>query len=328
MRAQSLFLTLGLAGLTAALAAGPGPIVSGTLESGERQYFPQGCVHNGNHAVCSFVLVNQGQLVTLNAGAAMYGVQFVDSGHVPHGPDSAYFLDQWGSRQPQLVLQHNDRALLALEFASVDPAVTMGEFHLANQIVGGIGVAQPVYNAPQAPNGAMLASGGQMSGAQGQPVATGAAPAGYPAGQGALPNAAAPYPGQQAMPTATAPYPAQQATAYAQPPTYAQPTGYAQPAGYPQQQMAVATPQPCVSPGGGVGNALCNANNKMANTQNQIANGANQMAQSMQAVSQMGAAFRGMFGQRQANAAPAPAVAPAPQPIAQSSVAPPLTPHQ
>jgi hypothetical protein len=320
MRAQYLFLALGLSGLTATFGA---PMVSGTLASGQGQYFPQGCVHNGNHAVCSFVLVNTGQLITLNAGYALYGVQFVDSGHVPHAADSAYFLDQWGSRQPQLVLQHNDRALLAVEFANVDPAVTVGEFHLASQIVAGIGVAQPVYNAPQAPNGAMLASGGQVPGAPGQSSpATGVAAAGYPPAQAAMSNAVAPYPGQQAMPGATAPYPGQQTTAYGQA------TGYAPVPGYPQQQMAGATPQPCVvqAGAGGVGNALCNANNKMANTQNQIANGANQMAQSMQAVSQMGAAFRGLFGQRPTGPAPTPA--PVPQPAAQSSVAPPLTPHQ
>src|SRR5271168_461740 len=69
---------------------------AGTLQYGQRVYYPQGCVHNGNHAVCSFTFVNQGQPLTVNAGiggSELTGISFVDNGHVPHGADAAYFID-------------------------------------------------------------------------------------------------------------------------------------------------------------------------------------------------------------------------------------------
>jgi hypothetical protein len=166
-----------------------------------------------------------------------------------------------------------------VEFVNVEPAVAMGEFHLGNQIVAGIQVAQPVYNAPQEPNGAMLASGGQMPGAPATTAPTGQQMAGVP--------------GQQVA--------------------YAQPNG-----GASTQQTATA--QSCVPQGnGGAGNALCNASNKMNNTQNQVANGAAQMSQSVQALGQMGAALRGMFGQRQ-SAPPAAPAAVSPPPMVPGQV--------
>jgi len=33
----------------------------GELDFGTRQYYPQGCTHSGNTAVCTFVFVQQGQ---------------------------------------------------------------------------------------------------------------------------------------------------------------------------------------------------------------------------------------------------------------------------
>jgi len=134
---------------------------AGTLQYGQRVYYPQGCVHNGNRAVCSFTFVNQGQAITVNAGIAgseLTGISFVDNGHVPHAPDSAYFIDPFGSQRNQLFLNKNDTGLMTVEFKDVDPAVTSGEFHLRDQIIGRIAVGQPNYSAP--------AGGAQVAGAQ------------------------------------------------------------------------------------------------------------------------------------------------------------------
>jgi hypothetical protein len=124
---------------------------AGTLQYFQRVYYPQGCVHNGNHAVCSFTFVNQGQPLTVNAGipgSELTGISFVDNGHVPHGADAAYFIDPFGSQRNQLFLNKNDTGLMTVEFKDVDPAVTSGEFHLRDQIIGRIAVAQPGTGAP------------------------------------------------------------------------------------------------------------------------------------------------------------------------------------
>ena len=137
---------------------------AGTLQYGQRVYYPQGCVHNGNRAVCSFTFVNQGQAITVNAGIAgseLTGISFVDNGHVPHAPDAAYFIDPFGSQRNQLFLNKNDTGLMTVEFKDVDPAVTSGEFHLRDQIIGRIAVAQPNYSPP----GAAPAAGAQVAGA-------------------------------------------------------------------------------------------------------------------------------------------------------------------
>jgi hypothetical protein len=146
-------LALLLAG-SAVSAPAPRPAASyaqGTLQYGQRVYYPQGCVHNGNRAVCSFTFVNQGQPLTVNAGIAgseLTGISFVDNGHVPHAPDAAYFIDPFGSQRNQLFLNKNDTGLMTVEFKDVDPAVISGEFHLRDQIIGRIAVSQPNYNAP------------------------------------------------------------------------------------------------------------------------------------------------------------------------------------
>jgi hypothetical protein len=148
----------------------------GTLQYGQRVYYPQGCVHNGNRAVCSFTFVNQGQPLTVNAGiggSELTGISFVDNGHVPHAPDAAYFIDPFGSQRNQLFLNKNDTGLMTVEFKDVDPAVTSGEFHLRDQIVGRIGVSQPNYNAQ--PGAAAPAGTAQVAAAapqmpQGQPA--------------------------------------------------------------------------------------------------------------------------------------------------------------
>ncbi len=121
---------------------------SGYLQYGTRNYYPQGCVHNGNHAICTFTFVNQGNMATINAtpGGELWGAQFVDNGHVPHSFDSFYFVDQFGTHQNQLIVQPGNQGTLVLEFAQVDPAVTSGEYHLQNQILGGVQFGQPVNN--------------------------------------------------------------------------------------------------------------------------------------------------------------------------------------
>lgn len=144
-----------------ATSAGQG--ANGTLQWGQRQYFPQGCLHNGNHAICTFAFINNGELATINAspGGELWGTQFVDNGHVPHSFDNVYFVDQFNNHQTQLVVQRGDRGTLTLEFALVDPAVTYGEFHLRDQIVTGIAVNQPNYGGTAVQGG----SAPQLAGA-------------------------------------------------------------------------------------------------------------------------------------------------------------------
>jgi hypothetical protein len=149
-------------------ATGAGQGANGTLQWGQRQYYPQGCLHNGNHAVCTFAFINMGELATINArpGGELWGTQFVDNGHVPHSFDNIYFVDQFNNHQNQLVVQRGDRGTLTLEFALVDPAVTYGEFHLRDQVVTGIAVNQPNYGGAPAPAG----SAPQFAGAPQQPM--------------------------------------------------------------------------------------------------------------------------------------------------------------
>ena len=168
----------------AAFAAGPTPsAATGTLTANQRQYVPQGCVHNGNTAVCTFVLVNQGQLANLLAwgwGNELQGLQFVDNAHVPHGAASAYFVDRFGTRQDRIVLQRGEQGTLQVELPNVDPGVTSGLFTFGNQMVAGIAVghAAPVNIArpatmpapaavPQAP---LQAQGLAQAAAMVQPV--------------------------------------------------------------------------------------------------------------------------------------------------------------
>jgi len=129
---------------------------TGTLSmaQGQYQFYPQGCLHNGNRAVCSFVAVYSGaNQANVNAWAGYWGqwtqnLQFVDNAHIPHPSDMAYFMDAFGARQPTLFIQQGTQASITVEFPNVDPAVTSGEFHLGNQIIGGIAVNQANYAAP------------------------------------------------------------------------------------------------------------------------------------------------------------------------------------
>jgi hypothetical protein len=124
---------------------------SGTLSlaNGNYQFAPQGCTHNGNRAICNFYVTYSGaQQGNVNAWAGYYGqwtmnVQLVDSLHVPHGPDTSYFIDATGAHQPMMFIQQGTQVWLAVEFPNVDFSVTSGEFHMGNQIVGGVAIVQP-----------------------------------------------------------------------------------------------------------------------------------------------------------------------------------------
>lgn len=151
-----------------------------SMAQGQYQFYPQGCLHNGNRAVCSFVAVYSGaNQANVNAWAGYAGqwtanVQFVDNAHVPHAADTAYFIDSFGARQPTLFIQQGTQASITIEFPNVDPAVSAGEFHLGNQIVGGIAVNQANYAAPPGNMNAGGAAPQQMM--PQQPVYNGAAP--------------------------------------------------------------------------------------------------------------------------------------------------------
>jgi len=181
----------------AAAPAHPQTAAMGTLSIGQSQLYPQGCMHNGNRAICNFVLVFTGQqLATPAWNGATAQILFVDNAHVPHKADTGYFIDNFGAHQPQLILQRGDQAWIAFEFPDVDPAVSYGEFHWGNQIIGQIGVVQPNYALPPAgqnvqgasppgvaapnvvPAGAPPGAGPQLAtyAPPAVPVATGAAP--------------------------------------------------------------------------------------------------------------------------------------------------------
>ena len=153
-----------------------------SMAQGQYQFYPQGCLHNGNRAVCSFVAVySGGSQGNVNAWAGYYGqwtqnLQLVDNGHVPHGADTAYFIDSFGAHQPTLFIQQGTQVSITVEFPNVDPAVTGGEYHLGNQIIGGIAVNQANYGAPPPAN--MNAGVAPQPGMPQQPQYNGVAPAG------------------------------------------------------------------------------------------------------------------------------------------------------
>jgi len=126
----------------AANAPGTGgaAVGSGTLAWGPRVYSSTGCTHNGNSAVCTFTFVNQGNQATLSAGGAgeLSGIQLVDDAHVPHRWDGAHFLDKYGTQQTRLIVQPGDTGTYVVTFPNVNPQVASAEFHLRNQIIGGI----------------------------------------------------------------------------------------------------------------------------------------------------------------------------------------------
>jgi len=117
---------------------GSGTVGSGTLAWATRVYSSTGCVHNGNSAVCTFTFSNQGNEVTLVAGGEMSGIQLIDDAHVPHRADSAHFLDKYGTQQPRLLVQPGDTGTYILTFPDVNSQVASADFHLRQQIVGGV----------------------------------------------------------------------------------------------------------------------------------------------------------------------------------------------
>jgi hypothetical protein len=136
----------------------------GELNFGTRQYYPQGCVHNGNTAVCSFVFVQQAptQPIHIGWGGELSGIQLVDDSHVPHNPSAAYFVDNYGAKQMNMTVNRGDQGTMVVEFAQVDPRVASCGFTLAQQALTNIPVTQ--------------GSGGNLAAANGL-VGTGAGPA-------------------------------------------------------------------------------------------------------------------------------------------------------
>ncbi len=120
-----------------------------SLANGNYQFAPQGCTHNGNRAVCNFYVTYSGAAAgNVNAWANYWNqwtmnVQLIDNLHVPHGPDTAYFIDGSGAHQPVLFLQQGTQVWVAVEFPNVDSSVSTGEFHMNNQVVGGVQISQP-----------------------------------------------------------------------------------------------------------------------------------------------------------------------------------------
>jgi hypothetical protein len=167
-----------------------------SLANGNYQFAPEGCMHNGNRAICNFYITYTGaQQGNVNAWAGYYAqwtmnVQLVDNLHVPHAPDTAYFIDATGAHQPVMFIQQGTQVWIAVEFPNVDGSVTNGEFHMGNQIVGGVLVSQP--NMPSAP-----ASTAQyaMNQTQAPMVPQATAPAAVPAAAGAPPNCTPGTPG-------------------------------------------------------------------------------------------------------------------------------------
>ncbi|HYB33436.1 MAG TPA: hypothetical protein VED45_08400 [Steroidobacteraceae bacterium] len=137
--------TILLAAVTAASAQQQGATTQyGELNWGTRQYYPQGCTHSGNTAICTFVFVQQAQTQPIHVGwgGELGGIQFVDDSHVPHNPSNAYFVDNYGARQTNMTVNRGDQGTLMVEFAQVDPQVQSGSFTLQQQVINGIPVGQ------------------------------------------------------------------------------------------------------------------------------------------------------------------------------------------
>jgi hypothetical protein len=142
----------------------------GELAFGTRQYYPQGCTHSGNTAVCTFVFVQQAQTqpIRIGWGGELSGIQFVDDSHVPHNPSAAYFVDNYGARQMNMTVNRGDQGTMMVEFAQVDPQVASGSFTLGQQVISGIPVGQG--------GGAQLGDANSLAGMGGAPAGA-AAPA-------------------------------------------------------------------------------------------------------------------------------------------------------
>ena len=242
----------------------------GELDFGTRQYYPQGCTHSGNTAVCTFVFVQQGQTqpIHIGWGGELSGIQFVDDSHVPHNPSNAYFVDNYGARQTNMTVSRGDQGTMMVEFAQVDPQVQTGTFTIAQQVIGGIPVGQG--------GGGQLGSANTLAGMGGAPAG-----AATPAARPGAPVLAAPN--------------TLQANRGVTPNTHL--------AAAQQQSQAPAgcnTPQMA-------NNAACKLNNKVNNATNNVNNGAAAVAAPVNAVKQLGDTRGGLFKKPPAPAAPPPA---------------------
>jgi hypothetical protein len=265
-----------LATILLAAAAGAGAQQAttqyGELNWGARQYYPQGCTHSGNTAICTFVFVQQAQTQPIHVGwgGELGGVQFVDDSHVPHNPSNAYFVDNYGARQTNMTVNRGDQGTLMVEFAQVDPQVRTGSFTLQQQVISGIPVGQGV--------------GGQLGGAN-TLAGTGSAPAGTAA------------PAQPGAPALAAPNTLNASNTHlaAAPPAQAQ-----------AQQAAPScnTPQTMNTP-------ACKLNTKINNAQTNAANTVGAVAAPVSAVQQLGSSISSLF-KKPAPAPAPPAPAPQP----------------
>jgi hypothetical protein len=245
----------------------------GEIDFATRQYYPQGCTHNGNTAICTFVFVQQGQSqpIHIGWGGELSGIQFVDDSHVPHNPSTAYFVDNYGARQMNMTVNRGDQGTMMVEFAQVDPQVASGTFTLGQQVISGIPVGQ--------------GGGGQLAGANTLAGMGSSAGAAAPAARPGAPVLSAPntLTANQAGNTRVAT--AQQASA--------------------QQNQAAQgcnTPQMANSP-------ACKLNNKINNTTNNAAATVGAVAAPVSAVQQLGSSISSLFKKP----APAPAPQPASQ---------------
>ncbi len=149
---------------------------TGTLTWGNVLYSPEGCVHDGMKAVCTFTFINQGPQGMMRAAVQLLRIQFVDDAHVPHPSDPAYFIDSHGAQQAQLVVNSGDSGTLIREFANVGARVASGEFHLGQQVVAGIPIGEPGV-MPAAATAPVTAPASANSPAVAQPVSQPVSPA-------------------------------------------------------------------------------------------------------------------------------------------------------
>jgi hypothetical protein len=242
----------------------------GELDFGTRQYYPQGCAHSGNTAVCTFVFVQQGQSTPIHVGwgGELSGIQFVDDSHVPHNPSAAYFVDNYGGRQNNMTVNRGDQGTMMVEFSQVDPQVQSGTFTIGQQVIGGIPVGQGA-SAQLGSANALAGVGGGSAGA----VAPAAARPGTPVL--AAPNTVA---------TNKSVAPGNTRLATAQPVN--------------QTTPGCNTPQMANNP-------ACKLNNKVNTATNNVNNSAAAVAAPVNAVKQLGDTLGGLF-KKSAPATPPP----------------------
>jgi hypothetical protein len=235
----------------------------GELDFGTRQYYPQGCTHNGNTAVCTFVFVQQAQTQPIHVGwgGELSGIQFVDDSHVPHNPSAAYFVDNYGARQNNMTVNRGDQGTMMVEFSQVDPQVQTGTFTIGQQVIGNIPVGQG--------GGGQLGAANSLAGLGGGSA-------------GAAAPASAPRPGAPAL---SAPN-RLQANKSAAPGN--QHLAAAQQVNQTQAPAGCNTPQMANNP-------ACKLNNKINTATNNVNNGAAAVAAPVNAVKQLGDTLGGLF---------------------------------